>query len=63
MHKRNRRILIAVLLVLSIGNFSRMATNSSIRTVEFLSVLAIGILTGLLLREFSEGVFQKKDEK
>jgi len=30
--------------------------------VEFISVLAIGILTGLLLRELFENVAKKKEE-
>jgi hypothetical protein len=30
--------------------------------VEFISVLAIGILTGLLLRELFESVAKKKEE-
>ena len=56
MEKRKRRILLAVLLLLSVVNYSRISANSTIRTVEFISVLAIGILTGLLLRELFENV-------
>ena len=62
MEKRKRRILLAVLLLLSVVNYSRISANSTIRTVEFISVLAIGILTGLLLREFFESVAKKKEE-
>jgi hypothetical protein len=62
MEKRKRRILLAVLLLLSVVNYSRISANSTIRTVEFISVLAIGILTGLLLREFFENIVKKKDE-
>ena len=62
MEKRKRRILLAVLLLLSVVNYSRISANSTIRTVEFISVLAIGILTGLLLRELFESVAKKKEE-
>lgn len=62
MEKRKRRILLAVLLLLSDVNYSRISANSTIRTVEFISVLAIGILTGLLLRELFESVAKKKEE-
>ena len=62
MEKRKRQILLAVLLLLSVVNYSRISANSTIRTVEFISVLAIGILTGLLLRELFENVAKKKEE-
>jgi hypothetical protein len=62
MEKRKRRILLAVLLLLSVVNYSRISANSTFRTVEFISVLAIGILTGLLLRELFESVAKKKEE-
>ena len=62
MEKRKRRILLAVLLLLSDVNYSRISANSTFRTVEFISVLAIGILTGLLLRELFESVAKKKEE-
>lgn len=62
MEKRKKRILLAVLLLLSVVNYSRISANSTIRTIEFISVLAIGILTGLLLREFFENNVNKKGE-
>ena len=61
MEKRKRRILLAVLLLLSVVNYSRISANSTFRTVEFISVLAIGILTGLLLRDLFENVAKKKE--
>jgi len=51
MEPKRRRILIALLLVLSIGNYTRIIGTENIRTVEFLSIFAIGMLSGLLLRE------------
>ena len=53
---KNRNIvIIVILLILAIGNFTRMS-SSAIRTVDFLSVFAIGALTGVLMTL----VFQKK---
>ena len=51
MKNRNRRIaLISVLLVISIGNFLRISSGmATIRTVDFLSIIAIGALAGLLI--------------
>ncbi len=51
MNARKKRILLAVLLLLSIANFNRIVGTETIRTVEFLSVFAIGALSALLLRE------------
>lgn len=47
----NRNIaLIAVLLFMSIGNYFRMSSGiATIRTVDFLSIFAIGMLAGLLI--------------
>jgi len=44
---KNKAIIItAVLLILSIGNYFRIISDGSIRTVEFLSIFALGVLTG-----------------
>lgn len=47
---KNKGIVItAVLLIVSIGNYFRIISDGSIRTVEFLSIFAIGALAGVLL--------------
>lgn len=51
MDSKKRRILIAVLLMISIGNYTRIIGTENIRTVEFLSIFVIGFLTALLIRE------------
>ncbi len=51
--KNKRGILLAVLLSLSIGNYSRMVGNENIRTVQFFSIFAIGSITALLVREIA----------
>lgn len=50
---KNRKIsigVIAMFLILSITNYIRI-TDGSIRTVEFVSVLAIGMLAGLMIQQ------------
>jgi len=47
---KNRKLpIIAVLLSLSILNYSRIKGTEAIRTIEFLSIFVIGLLSGLLL--------------
>jgi hypothetical protein len=48
MEKRKLPI-IAILLVLSIGNYARIEGTEHIRLIEFVSIFTIGILSGLLL--------------
>ncbi|MEY4540738.1 MAG: hypothetical protein RLZZ306_2495 [Bacteroidota bacterium] len=51
---RNKRIvLIAVLFMISIGNYSRITGNENIRTIQFVSIFAIGALSALLIREIA----------
>jgi Na+-transporting methylmalonyl-CoA/oxaloacetate decarboxylase beta subunit len=48
MEKRKLPI-IAILLILSIANYSRIEGAENIRTIEFLSIFVIGVLSGVLL--------------
>jgi len=49
--KNKVTVVIAILLIVSIGNYIRVVSDGSIRTVEFLSIFAIGALAGLLLAQ------------
>ncbi|MEO7990220.1 MAG: hypothetical protein ABI663_11805 [Chryseolinea sp.] len=49
--KNRKLIIVAVLLIISIGTYSRIISDGSIRTVEFLSIFAIGALAGVLLAQ------------
>ena len=49
----------AVLLIISIGNYSRIVTDGSVRTVEFISVWAIGALSGLLIFQIIKAVKER----
>jgi hypothetical protein len=51
--EKRRRILLAVLLSISIGNYARIVGNENVRTIQFLSIFAIGAITSLLIRELA----------
>jgi hypothetical protein len=57
--KNKKIIVIAGLLIVSIGNYLRIISDESIRAVEFLSIFAIGALAGVLLME----IFKRSPEK
>lgn len=59
--ENKRRVLIAVLLLISIVNYTKITGNENIRTVQFLSIFAIGGLSALLLNEFVR-LFREKRE-
>jgi xanthine/uracil permease len=46
-----RSIILAVALIIGVGNYSRIADNENITTVQFLSIFAIGAISSLLLKE------------
>ena len=49
---KNKGIAITVVfLIVSIGNYFRIISDVSIRTVEFISIFAIGALAGVLLTQ------------
>lgn len=58
---KNRALLITVILLIgSIGNYFRIISDNNIRTVEFLSIFAIGILTGVLFTQIVKMIKEKK---
>jgi hypothetical protein len=59
MNARKRTGIICVLLSISIGNYSRIEGTENIRTIEFIAILVIGALSGLLLREIAEMIKNK----
>ena len=50
--EKRRKIIIAVLLMLTIVNFTRLKGNENIRAVQFISIFVIGGLSALLINEF-----------
>jgi len=61
--EKRRRIIIAVILMLSVINYSRLQGNESIRLVQFISIFAIGALSALLIREVVTALRAKKINK
>ena len=59
--KNRRVILIAVLFMLSIGNYSRIIANENIRIIQFLSIFTIGALSALLIKEIATLLKSKKE--
>lgn len=53
MDKKRRRGVIALLLVLSIGNFLRIGGHEELRASLFLNIFAIGLLSGVLLSDLA----------
>ena len=49
--ENRRSIILAVSLILAVINYSRIVGNENIRTVQFLSIFAIGAISGLLLQQ------------
>ena len=57
--EKRKTIILSVLLALSIGNYFRINDTAAIRTVDFLSIFAIGAITGLLIHEIAATVSNK----
>jgi|GEM_PF-4786049 len=58
--EKRKRIITTVLLVLAIANFMRISPSGSIRGAEFLSVLVMGALAGILLVDVMSMLRRKK---
>ena len=58
--KNRRSIAIAILLILSIGNYSRLSGSENIRAVQFLTIFAIGALSALMLQQIF-AYFKKRE--
>jgi hypothetical protein len=59
MQPRRPLPILVIFLLLAVVNYSRIKGSETVRPILFLSILAIGILTGLLIRELAARV--KKD--
>lgn len=58
MNTKTKKIILSVLLLLSLGNYTRVADTEHIRTVEFLSIFAIGAISALLINT----IFKKESD-
>jgi hypothetical protein len=50
--EKKKKVIIAILLLIAIGNYSRLSGSENIRTVQFLSIFVMGALSALLINEF-----------
>jgi hypothetical protein len=50
--EKKRKIILAVLLLLSIINYSRLTGGENIRTIQFVYIFVMGALSSLLINEF-----------
>ncbi len=50
--EKKRRVLMAVLLILTVGNYFRLPGSENVRVIQFLLIFVMGLLSGLLLNEF-----------
>jgi hypothetical protein len=58
---KKRKIILAVLLIIAIGNYSRLAGGENIRTIQFISIFVMGALSSLLINEFVTLFKAKRD--
>ncbi len=63
LNRKPRRVVLVVLLLISIVNYTRIVKDKSVRTVEVLSVFVIGMLSSLLITELLKGVTKKEDQE
>ncbi len=59
MNNKTKKIILTILLLLALGNYGRMSGTEQIRTIEFLSIFAIGAISALLINV----IFGKDNEE
>jgi hypothetical protein len=59
MNTKKKKIILTVLLLLALVNYGRMSGTEEIRTIEFLSIFAIGAISALLINV----IFGKDNEE
>ena len=60
--EKRKRVIFIVMLMLSIGNYFRIAGNENIRAIQFLSIFVIGAFSGLLLHDLINAFRNKSTE-
>ena len=60
--RKNTIATLAVLLFVIAGNLFRISANIHIRTVDFLSIFAIGVIAGLMISQIVALVRDKGKE-
>ncbi|MFZ7115386.1 MAG: hypothetical protein ACO1G9_08430 [Bacteroidota bacterium] len=62
MNPRPRRAMLAILLVITIGNYARIVGEKDVRAVEVLSVFIMGVLSAILFTDILKMRKQKEKE-
>jgi len=58
---KNKAIgITAIFLIVSVGNYFRMVPEGNIRTVDFLTIWAIGALSGILIFQIAMAIKQAR---
>jgi hypothetical protein len=52
MGNKKKLPIVAVMLMISCGNFARLSGNEHIRPIQYISLLAIGALLAILIQLF-----------
>jgi len=63
MDKKRRRAIVALFLALSIGNYLRIEGHETVRPLLFISILAIGVLSGILIADLAHFFRSRKEDK
>ncbi|MBK6397950.1 MAG: hypothetical protein IPP27_06470 [Bacteroidetes bacterium] len=62
MKQRPRRIMLAILLIVTIGNYTRIIGDKDVRAVEVLSIFIMGVLSAILFVDILRTRKQKEKE-
>jgi len=63
MKTRNKIAFMAVILMISSINYSRISGIESIRPLQFLSIFSIGLISGILLKLIIEAYKNRKSNQ
>lgn len=56
MTNKIKKIILSILLIAALGNYARLENTEYVKTVDFLSIFAIGAITALLIH----AIFKKE---
>ncbi len=62
MKQRPRRIMLAILLIVTIANYARISGHQDVRPVEVLSIFIMGVLSAILFGDILKTRKQKEKE-
>ena len=58
--KKNRILITVIFLIVTIGNYFRIIADGTVRSVEFISIFAIGALSGILIIQIGRAIKESK---